>query len=230
MSHNHSSQVTKSKASAKNKDQESGWWTQNWIALMSLAVATIGLVASIWAVQRTQRFDSAVIAAEATELADLADNVRGMADFRAGLIDIARKHESPDGQLGPEFEPFLSALDLPPLSVSLEELQVLAHTHDDTAGHLAQCVKWRDLAQHEVDELQKMRKTIDPKLGDENRKALAGVEKIYLSTLDRQFASVISTCQRAASDLRRLALPDPSVSEHVIEPASSTTAHPVGLH
>lgn len=177
-------------------------------SFFSLFVAAAGLLVSIWAMHlsrasdtRAQRMDASEASAEATIIAGYTNEVFKTAEMWQSLFTQAEQNlSSGDRNLG-VFRDVLSRAQLPPLSPTRDELDVLARADDDTAGHLALCVKWRTIAQAYTEPLASLLKANDPRY--------RSIESMYVHQIDGYLSNVVKSCGQAAIDLRRHAVPDP---------------------
>lgn len=232
MSQEISSNVGKPMASSGEK--HNGWWWHNWLALFSLGVAAVGIGMSYWAVRvslatdrRAQRVEAAEASAEATQLADRAGRVFMVANMAHSIIMQAEKEEALDGKMSRFTLSLLGEALLPPLSPTTGELEELARSGDDTAGHLALCVKWRNTAEVKVEALTTGKGRLFEPLQAE-----------YAAELVRDLSNVSKACEQAADDLTRLSVPDPVpdtfsqpvVLKRLIPPPLTPPPHASGIN
>ena len=207
---------------AIHQDQDKGWWRKkNRIALASFLVAAVGLGVSCWAVRvslasdaRAQRIDAEAASAEATLLAQQAGQVYAIAAYSHATFVHARDELARDGKLSADTESELANAELPPLSPTLDELEQLARSGDDTAGHLALCAKWRNIAEGSIEPLAKV-SIAKPFLA------------IYVNQTVSSLSNVSQACAQATEDLERHAIRDPSGPDPFSQPVVLKRIYPV---
>ena len=206
---------------AIDQDQDKGWWRRkNRIALASFLVAAVGLGVSVWAVRvslatdaRAQRIDAEAASAEATLLAEQAGQVYAIAAYSHAAFGHARDEIGREGKLSADTVSEFANAELPPLSPTLDELEQLARSGDDTAGHLALCVKWRNIAEGSIEPLAKV-SIAKPFL------------IMYLDQTVSSLSNVSQACAQATEDLERHAIRDPSGPDPFSQPVVLKRIYP----
>ena len=185
------------------------WLAKNWLAFFSLAVALVGCGISARAMHvswtsddREQRMDAAEASAEATIIAGDTNEVFTTADMLQSIFTQAEQELSSDNKLGVFRDP-IGRAQLPPLSATRDELNELARAGDSTAGHFALCVKWRNIAQANIESMVTLAKANDPRYEP--------LEAMYVHQINKYLSNVIKACGQAAVDIKRQAVPDPEL-------------------
>jgi hypothetical protein len=158
MTHERLSNEDTPTAPSGHRDNKWRWLAENWLAFFSLVVAGAGLIVSFWAMHfsrasdtRAQRMDAAEASAEATIIAGNTNEVFKMSEMWQSIFTQAELKLSSGDKKLEAFRDSISRAQLPPLSPTRDELDVLARADDDTAGRLALCVKWRTIAQAHIE-------------------------------------------------------------------------------
>jgi hypothetical protein len=207
MSHKNSSKSQSKKRVSANQDES--WWKKNWISLGSLLVSLWALHVSMQTDSRTRGSDSAAASAEATLIAQQAGEVSMMATYSRIMFINAQNEQKRVGTLSSETVAGFAEVELPSLAPTLDELEQLARSGDGTAGQLALCVKWRNIAEGKIELLAK-------------RQLAIPFQPLYMRDVTFDLSSVADACAKAADDLADNAIPDPTGSDIFSQPAVLT--------
>lgn len=181
------------------------WLAENWLSLASLIVSFLALYISANADSRTQHNESAIASAEATLLTEQTAEVYMIATYAHTVFVHAQNEQAKGGELSPETISEFAKVELPPLSPTLDELEQLARTGDDTATRLALCVKWRNLAEGTIEPLAE-------------NKLIPQFRAMYVNEGVSNLSRASQACYQAAEGLDHHAVRDPSGKDIFSQP------------